>query len=64
MALPALAVFIYEDSAREVPPDEPQTVDIGDGAIYGGIKYNRFAARYFWGYPSAGNCYRYRRERL
>ena len=56
------------------PPAEESVAVIGDALAAEAVdnavtaaritKINRFARRYFWGYPSAGNCFRYRRERL
>ena len=61
IALPAFAPPVYESYSAEA---EAPAGDNASSAVRAYGKTNRFARRYYWGYPSAGNCLWYRRERL
>ncbi len=65
IALPASETLCEPEPPEALPqpvkePEEETPAPLADRKI----KINRFAARYYWGFPAAGNCYKYRRERL
>ena len=70
IALPAFAALFDGSEAAETagqPQEEttsPQYEDTPAVPCVRPHRVNRFALRYYWGYPSEGNCLRYRRERL
>ncbi len=52
----------FEPEPPMIPPFVTEFAAPLPNRIYK-YKINRFAVRYYWGYPAAGNCYKYRRER-